>query len=411
MSLDGWQEVTLSELGTITSSKRIFKREYELEGVPFYRTKEVKQKANDLPISTELFISRERYDEIKSKFGVPNQGDILLTAIGTIGEIWVVDGEEEFYFKDGNVLWFREFEAVNPYFLRYALRSFVATLQRMAHGAAYSALPIEKLKTHTLLLPPRAEQNRIVSILDEAFSAIAKAKENAEKNLLSARELFESYLNRVFTQQGPGWLDTGESLNELCELIIDCEHKTAPTQAEGIPSIRTPNIGKGKLLLDGVRRVSDKTYTKWTRRGEPRPGDLILAREAPAGNVGVIPENTKVCLGQRTVLIRPRSEIFDSHFLAYLLLEPQTRATLLGHARGATVQHVNMRDIRALKVGAIPSLQVQKQVVEDVNLYSNCAERLETIYTQKLANLDELKQSLLQKAFTGQLAAYENSAV
>ena len=249
----------------------------------------------------------------------------------------------------------------------------------------------------------QSEQHRIVAILDEAFDGIATAKANAEKNLQNARALFESHLQSVFTQRGEGWVDHKKPLADLCALIVDCEHKTAPTQEEGIPSIRTPNIGKGKLLLDGVYRVSEETYREWTRRAEPLPGDLILAREAPAGNVAVIPDNTKVCLGQRTVLIRPNRTVFEPEFLSWLLLQPKMQQKLLAHSRGATVQHVNMKDIRALHIEAIPPLSEQRRIVANVGDASEQTQRIESIYQQKVAALDELKQSLLHQAFSGQL--------
>jgi type I restriction enzyme, S subunit len=250
-------------------------------------------------------------------------------------------------------------------------------------------------------LSPNSSESSIS--LYEAFDGIATAKANAEKNFQNARGLFESHLQAVFTQHGDGWVDKGKPLAELCELIVDCEHKTAPAQQEGIPSIRTPNIGRGKLLLDGVYRVSKATYADWTRRAEPKAGDLILAREAPAGNVAVIPDNLPLCLGQRTVLIRPRREVFDSQFLAMLLLQPPIQGMLLARSRGATVQHVNMKDIRALDIGAIPSVAVQRSIVANVSRVSTENERLISIYHQKLAALDALKKSLLHQAFAGAL--------
>ena len=270
-------------------------------------------------------------------------------------------------------------------------------------GTTIPSLVKSELLNIPIPVPPLAEQQRIVGLLDEAFEGLATAKANAEKNLQNARALFESHLQSVFTQRGPGWVETNKPLSELCELIVDCEHKTAPIQEEGFPSIRTPNIGKGKLLLDGVNRVSEETYKAWTRRAEPLAGDLILAREAPAGNVAVIPENTRVCLGQRTVLIRPKADIFDPSFLALRLLEPQMQEKLLAHSRGATVQHVNMKDIRALDVGAIPSLRVQQQISANVNTVSTEGERLTRLYEQKLVALEALKKSLLHQAFTGEL--------
>jgi len=110
-------------------------------------------------------------------------------------------------------------------------------------------------------------------------------------------------------------------LIDLCDLIVDCEHKTAPTQPDGIPSIRTPNIGRGRLILENVNRVSEETYNIWTRRATPQARDLILAREAPVGNVAIIKPGMKLCLGQRTVLIRPEINKIQPEYLLYLLLE------------------------------------------------------------------------------------------
>jgi type I restriction enzyme S subunit len=108
-------------------------------------------------------------------------------------------------------------------------------------------------------------------------------------------------------------------LREVCKLIVDCEHKTAPTQEMGYPSIRTPNIGRGYFILDGVNRVSEDTYRMWTRRAVPQPGDLIMAREAPVGNVAIIPPGLQPCLGQRTLLIRPDRSRVEPAFLNYFL--------------------------------------------------------------------------------------------
>jgi len=245
------------------------------------------------------------------------------------------------------------------------------------------------------------EQQRIVAILDEAFAAIAKAKANAEQNLKNAKELFESYLQGVFKNKLHG--SQFEKLDNLCELIVDCEHKTAPTQETGYPSVRTPNIGKGVLILEGVNRVSEKTYDEWTRRAIPQADDLILAREAPAGNIAVIPENVKVCLGQRTVLIRPKKSKIVSKFLAHLILSKDVQEQLLSHSTGATVEHINMKDIRAFKIFDLSPLTEQQTIVQKLDALSTETKKLEAIYQLKKTDLEELKKSILQKAFAGQL--------
>lgn len=195
----GWVERKLEELGTITSSKRIFKSEYVESGVPFYRTKEIKQLANSRDITTELFISEARYKEIKKGFGVPKEGDILLTAIGTIGEIWVVEGDNDFYFKDGNVLWLKEFTLINPHFLRYVLVSFVESLNKMAHGSAYSALPIQRLNEHRIFLPSPAEQEEIVATLDSLNKETQRLARIYDRKLAALEALKKSVLHQAFS--------------------------------------------------------------------------------------------------------------------------------------------------------------------------------------------------------------------
>ncbi len=248
---------------------------------------------------------------------------------------------------------------------------------------------------------PFLNNNASFLYLDEAFAAIAKAKANAEKNLKNAKELFESYLQGVFENKVHG--KKYEPLDSLCELIVDCEHKTAPIQETGYPSIRTPNIGKGELILENVNRVSYETYIQWTRRAIPKAGDLILAREAPAGNIAVIPDNIEVCLGQRTVLLRPKKERLISKYLAYLILSKEVQEILLSHSTGATVQHINMKDIRAFKIYNLSDLKEQISVVQKLDALKAETKKLEAIYQQKINDLEELKKSVLQKAFSGEL--------
>jgi type I restriction enzyme S subunit len=248
-------------------------------------------------------------------------------------------------------------------------------------------------------VPGLKEQERIVAILDEAFEAIATAKANAEKNRQSLSQLE----NAAGFPREPIFGEKRHTLTDLCEFVVDCEHKTAPTQDTGIPSIRTPNIGRGFLILEGVNRVSEKTYREWTRRAEPVEGDLIFAREAPAGNVAVVPPSTKLCLGQRTVLLRPKHQLINSAFLSHLILHPATQKRWLGHSRGATVQHVNLKDIRALPIGSLPTIEEQLAVVRKIEALTEQLECAADLYTRKMAALEDLKQSFLNQAFTGKL--------
>ena len=185
------------------------------------------------------------------------------------------------------------------------------------------------------------------------------------------------------------------TLDDACEFIVDCLHHTAPIQDEGYPSIRTPNIGKRRLLLDGVNRVSDETYRIWTQRAIPEPGDLILAREAPAGNVAIVKDGEKVCLGQRTVHPRPNVEIVDPDFLCYFLLAPPQQGKLLAAETGATAKHVNMLDIRRLELLHLPDLAAQKAAGALLAAYDDLIEN----NRRRMALLEESARLLYREWF------------
>ena len=186
-----------------------------------------------------------------------------------------------------------------------------------------------------------------------------------------------------------------QNLLDVCELIVDCEHKTAPTQETGYPSIRTPNIGRGRLILDGANRVSEETYRTWSRRAIPQAEDLILAREAPIGNVAIIPKNLNVCLGQRTVLIRPDKNKIIPMFLLYLMLGDEIQEKLLAHSTGTTVGHLNMRDIRNLKLPRLPQFSTQRKIAAILSAYDDLIEN----NTRRIKILEEMAATIYREWF------------
>ncbi|MDI1260506.1 restriction endonuclease subunit S [Aquabacterium sp.] len=369
--------------------------------IPWVSAKDLKA---DRIFDAELCISQRACEETAAKIAPSGSLLVLVRGMGLANGIQIGEVTSPVAFN-------QDLRAIVPpatvdsRFLLLALRHGLAdggnsVLSSAAHGTL--KIDANALRQIEFPVPPLGEQHRIVAILDEAFEGIATAKANAEKNLQNARELGESLIEQCFENHVDQSFLPRE-LAQLCEFIVDCEHKTAPTQGEGFPSIRTPNIGRGKLILDDVNRVSHETYVSWTRRAVPRPGDLILAREAPAGNVAVIPEGVQACLGQRTVLLRPKRDVFHPEYLAHLLLQRSSQTRLLAHSRGATVQHVNMKDIRAFEIHGVPPLERQLQVIDALAAVEVACEKLLESQRKKIAALDELKKSLLHQAFTGQL--------
>jgi type I restriction enzyme S subunit len=184
-------------------------------------------------------------------------------------------------------------------------------------------------------------------------------------------------------------------LDHICLNIIDCEHKTAPTQENGIPSIRTTDIKRGVIDFRGANKISEETYRAWTQRLEPRAYDLILAREAPVGEVGIIPEGQRACLGQRTVLIRPNPEKVFPYYLLYLMLSREIKHEMTTRAAGSTVEHLNMSDIRELNLPDLPALEIQSQIG---NTLANLDRKIENLRKQN-ETLEAIAQTLFKHWF------------
>lgn len=166
----------LGDICTITSSKRIFASDYTDIGVPFYRSKEIIELNHGESISTPLYISQEKFDAIKKKFGVPSPNDILITSVGTIGVPYQVKESDLFYFKDGNLTWLKNFSPdIDPLFIYYYISNpfFNSFLQNISIGSSQSALTIEKLKRIEISVPSLPIQSKIGKILSEYDSLIA----------------------------------------------------------------------------------------------------------------------------------------------------------------------------------------------------------------------------------------------
>ena len=191
-------------------------------------------------------------------------------------------------------------------------------------------------------------------------------------------------------------------LCDITVLIEDCPHSTAKDEGHGYPLIRTPNVGEGYLIFDGVHRVSESVYNKRNARAIPETNDIIYAREAPAGNAAVIKENEIVCLGQRTVLIRPFKKYINSKLLAFFIISPHSRNSLISTAVGSTATHVNLENIRPFNI-PIPPLSEQKRIVNAVERWFTLIDEMESNEGDLLRAIDKAKSKILDLAIHGKL--------
>lgn len=168
-----WKWTKFGDLGEITSSKRVFQNEWTESGVPFYRARDIVSLNKGKGIS-DLYISEKMYNDYSTKYGVPKGGDILLTGVGTIGESYVVKNDDRFYFKDGNIIWYKNDIGINPEYLKlfFESKTFFKQIYETAKGATVLTLTISHAKDVLIPVPPLEEQKRIVEKIEQCFELI-----------------------------------------------------------------------------------------------------------------------------------------------------------------------------------------------------------------------------------------------
>ncbi|MBE4703031.1 restriction endonuclease subunit S, partial [Citrobacter freundii] len=157
-------------------------------------------------------------------------------------------------------------------------------------------------------------------------------------------------------------------IREFCQ-VIDCEHKTAPyVEKSDFLVVRTSNVKDGRLIWDDMKFTTQNGYEEWTQRAIPEYGDVLFAREAPAGETCLVPKDIKMCMGQRMVLLRPASEKIDPLFFSLVLASEKIKLDILKLSIGSTVSRINIEDIKQLKV-PVPSLDEQRKISKILNAW------------------------------------------
>jgi type I restriction enzyme S subunit len=404
---NGWELRTLGDLFDITSSKRVFESDWKRQGVPFYRAREIVKLAQQGFVDNELFISEEMFSRYSSKYGIPAEGDIMVTGVGTLGICYVVQKDDRFYFKDGNIIWLKKKSEVDSRFVEYAFKSdFLRKQIDDSVGATVGTYTIVKAKNTKIPVPPLPEQQRIVGILDEAFEGIATAKAKAEKNLQSARALFESYLQSVFTRRGPGWVE--KTLEDVCIKITDGTHHSPQKQfsepgSGRFPYITSKNIRNNYMDLSNVAYIERAFHDEVYARCQPSVGDVLLTKDgASTGNVTLNTLDEPFSLLSSVCLIKTNRTVLRPAFLCYYLQSSTGLSSIVGQMTGAAIKRIVLKEIKKAAI-PFPPLKDQDSIVKTLDALLAETQRLTTIYEQKLAALDALKKSLLHQAFTGNL--------
>ena len=294
-------------------------------------------------------------------------------------------------------------ENVDLDYLNYSLMS--VDFKKYVAGAAIPHIYFKDYKKEPFLWMPLPEQQRIVSILDECFAAIDKAKVNAEQNLKNAKELFESYLQGVFEKKGAGWEE--RKLGDVYD-VRDGTHDSPKYHNQGYPLITSKNLKNHKLVFDNIKFISETDYININRRSKVDIGDVLFAMIGTIGNPVVIEDEPNYAI--KNVALFKVGNKQNSYFLKYYLDSKQTIDKMMQDAKGTTQKFVGLGYLRSFPI-LIPPLKEQQTIVLQLNALRAETQKLEAVYQKKIADLEELKKSVLQKAFSGELKTEKSVAI
>lgn len=291
---------------------------------------------------------------------------------------------------------------VDGKFLYYLLTS-VGLPQRGAGQPFISKGDIQKFAVD---VPSLAEQQRIVAILDETFAGLATATANAEKNRENARELFESALNSVFRNEGDL-----VSLSTLASDITDGDHMPPPKAEQGVPFITISNIDKNTHKIDfaDTFKVPQSYFANLKDNRKPRRGDVLYTVTGSFGIPVLVNSDNLFCFQRHIGLVRPKAGV-NSQWLYYALRSKFAFDQAASGATGTAQKTVSLKLLRSIQLPAVSPAE-QQSVTAKLNDVYEISQLLEAVYRRKIDSVTELKQSILQKAFSGALTSLPSRAI
>ena len=372
------------------------KMEYYAGDIPWATVRDMR---SEVITKTECKITREAVKSSATNV-IPKGNVVIATRVG-LGKVCLL-GQDTAINQDLRGIVPIDPKILSVRFLFWWLISIKDSIVAEGTGATVQGVKLPFVRSLQAPVPPLSEQRRIVGILDEVFDSIATAKANAEKNLQNARAVFESHLNAVFTQRGEGWVDT--ALGSVCKFV------RGPFGGSLKKSIF---VTDGKAVyeqqhaiydqFDDVRYFIDDAKFEEMKRFELLPNDLIMSCSGTMGRVAVVPAGIKRGIINQALLKLTPSTTLLTTFLKSWTESEAFQDALKEYSGGAAIQNVaSVKILKEIKV-PLPLVDQQERVVQKLDSLREESQRLESIYQQKLAALEELKKSLLHQAFTGAL--------
>lgn len=457
---EGWVKASIGEICSKVTDGSHNPPKASTEGLPMLSAKNIHDGKIDFSLDHRLIPLEDFKAEDQRTCIAKN--DILLTIVGALGRTAVVTANTPKFSLQRSVAVLAA-PQINSKSMRYSLEEFNFQQQVLdnAKGTAQKGIYLKKLRELTLPIPPFAEQKVIADKLDTLLGQVEDIKARLEripeilknfrqsvlaaavsgklteqwrkdKSLTTAKDLLAELsalrvkilqeeiqngnketkrLATKLKKHKPNYPDISlpeswewTSFMSSMERVVDCHNKTAPYIDRGIALIRTPDIRDGKINLECAKYISQETYDFWSRRCPPKSGDIIFTREAPMGEAGIVPEDTTLCMGQRMMLLRPISEFINPKYILLNILSLNFQQRMQEAAIGTGVKHLRVSDVEALTYPLAP-FDEQIEIVSRVEELFTFADSIEQKTNSALERVNKLTQSVLAKAFRGELTA------
>ena len=309
-------------------------------------------------------------------------------------------------------------------FMHHLLRSssLIAEYGARSKGIRPSQwdLPWDEFASIKVRLPNLDLQRRLASYIDAEtarFDALISKKRRLIELLDERRSNFVSEAVTIGLEHNGESVDTRNRyvrgipkcwrlmrLRHIVEQIVDTPHKTAPVVDDGkYLVVRTSNVKKGRLILDGARYTDRASWIEWNHRGEPRPGDVMFTREAPAGEACAVPANTPLCIGQRMVLFRINQAVVCGEWIVHSIYSGPAQRFIADLSNATTVAHLNMGDIYDIPI-AVPDLREQQRILNRIRSEVRRHEKAVAKLNKQIILLAERRQALITAAVTGEIS-------
>ena len=392
-----WREVTLGEIFDISSSKRVLQEQWEKAGVPFYRAREIVKLAEDGTVQNELFISERLYTEFKSKYGVPKPGDLMVSAVGTLGACYVVQPGDRFYFKDASVLRFSPKQQVCSRFIQHAFRTDAILDQVHAgSGSTVGTYTIARASETRLWIPPPAEQQRLADILDKADALRAKRRAAlAQLDTLTQSIFLDMFGDPI---ENPRRL----SVRKMIDLVDSARPISygilmpGPDQIVGVKYVRVVDMQDGGIELPGIRRTTEAISNSF-RRSLLKTGDLLMSIRGHVGRLAVVPPALDGAnITQDTARLAIAGA--DPVFVRECLRTQGFQRWMAKHTKGVAVRGINLGDVKLMPV-ITPNLSEQRKFAR----LATATDEVKAATRAALSELDALFAALQHRAFRGEL--------